>query len=157
MKNFKLFAAFLFGMLLLGQANANTNYCELSVETDCVFLDASSTAGPGKDYDFSSLKPGETADIPGYDNNGKQFMYRVTKTSNGIDVAVYSNSLKDVDPNTVIAFKGPNGEVTSTSLGEVTSQRCGWLCVLAHVFCVKVHIGPPGNTWEWDCDTTSQN
>ncbi len=157
MKNFKLYAALLFGILLMGQAHAKNNPCNLGEKSTCVIVETVINDSPGKDYDFSSLKPGETADIPGYDGNGKKFMYRVTKTSNGIDVAVYTNSLKNIDPSTEIAFKGPNGEISSTTVGQVSAQRCGWICVLAHVFCVKIHLGPPGNTWEWDCDTTSQN
>lgn len=157
MKNFKLYAALLVGMLLMGHAHSKTIPCTPIEKSTCEITDKIVTDAPGKDYDFSSLKPGETADVPGYDRSGKKFMYRVTKTSNGIDVAVYTNSLKNIDPDTQIAFKGPNGEISSTTVGQVSAQRCGWICVLAHVFCVKIHLGPPGNTWEWDCDTTSQN
>jgi hypothetical protein len=155
MKNFKFQTALLLGLLFVGHTYAKTVSYNLCEESNGVIPIVAVLDDPGKDYDFSYLKPGETTDITGYDSNGKPFKYRVTRTSNGIDVAVYSNSIKDTDPNTAITFRGPKGVVSSTTLGEVSSQRCGWICVIAHVFCVKIHVGPPGNTWEWDCDTST--
>ncbi len=154
MKNFNFLATCLIAMFVMGATNAKSLDVDSSDQSECLTPFASPD-NPGKDYDFSYLKPGETADISGYDSNGRTFKYRVTRTSGGIDVAVYSASIKNADPNTVVTFKGPNGVISSTTLGQVASQRCGWLCVLVHVFCVKVHIGPPGNTWEWDCDTST--
>jgi hypothetical protein len=155
MKNFNFLATFLIALFLMGYTNARSLTVDSFDRSECLKPCTSPVDNPGKDYDFSYLKPGETADVNGYDSNGKAFKYRVTRTSSGIDIAIYSNSIKNADPNTVVTFKGPKGVVSSTTLGQVGSQRCGWICVLAHVFCVKVHLGPPGNTWEWDCDTST--
>lgn len=154
MKNFKLFVPIVFGLLIVLniRAGSPTDFNSDSVKiteptTDLVEIT------PGKDYDFSYLKPGETAELVYNDNDGNPIRYRITRTTSGIDIAVYRSSLEKADPDTAITFKGPRGVVSSTTVGEINSQRCGWLCIIAHVVCVKVHIGPPGNTWEWDCSS----
>ncbi|MBT8262755.1 MAG: hypothetical protein KJO05_08035 [Bacteroidia bacterium] len=157
MKIFKLVTVVLLGTLLMGQTYGNEISNNPGDQTNCISPFSSVNDSPGKDYDFSYLKPGETADITGYGSAGKAFTYRITRTSNGIDVAIYSDTIRNVDPRTVITFKGPKGVTNTTTLGQISSQRCGWLCVIAHVFCVKIHLGPPGNTWEWDCDTTNED
>jgi Neuraminidase (sialidase) len=151
MKIFKLLTGFILGTLFMGQTYGNVISVSPNDQSSYISHLSSAIDSPGKDYDFSYLKPGETMDITGYDSNGKPFKYRVTRTSNGVDVAIYSDTIRNADPGTVITFKGPEGIISSTTLGQVSSQRCGSLCILAHFFCVKVHIGPPGNTWEWDC------
>ncbi|MCW5519927.1 hypothetical protein J1N09_08770 [Aureitalea sp. L0-47] len=159
MKNFRHFIPIVFGLLLMMSVRASNNtnigcspMCVEECSSDPIVL------SPGKEYDFSYLKPGETAELAYEDDKGNPIRYRVTRTSGGLDVAVYTSSLQKADPNTVIAFKGPKGVVSSSTVGEIVSQRCGWLCVIAHVFCVKVHLGPPGNTWEWDCSgSTNEN
>jgi hypothetical protein len=159
MKKFRHFIPIVFGLLLMLNMQANNpikEYCDPPCVTeaspDLIVLI------PGKEYDFSYLKPGETAELSYEDNKGNPIRYRVTRTSGGLDVAVYTSSLQDADPGTRITFKGPNGVVSSSTIGEIVSRRCGWLCVIAHVFCVKIHLGPPGNTWEWDCSgSTNEN
>lgn len=128
-----------------------------SPESPCINYCTTSTEAIAKEYDFSYLKVGQFTEFNGYDSQGNEFIYRVTRVQKGIDVAVKSETLNNVDTNTVVVFRGPNGVVTSVRLGDVATQRCGWLCLLAHICCVKIHIGPPGNTWEWDCDCVNSN
>ena len=152
MKKIRHFSPVVLGLLLMLNLQA-MNHVETYSEALCIEESAPDliVLSPGKEYDFSYLKPGETAEVSYDDIKGNPIRYRITRTSSGLDVAVYMSSLQKADPSTNIVFKGPRGVVSSSTVGELVSNRCGSLCVLAHFFCVKVHLGPPGNTWEWDC------
>lgn len=106
----------------------------------------------GMDYDFTNLSIGESISIEMYDNSGTPFIFVVTKTSdNEIDVAADVDSLNGIEENTTVSFRDREGNIKVVNLTDVKNNRCGWLCVIAHICCVKIHIGPPGNTWDWDC------
>ena len=158
MKTIKVISVFLIGILWVGVIQASAiegKFPAVTKYADGIHVSFALKIDPCKpiikEYDFSTLTVGQFMEFPGYDPNGIEFTYRVTRVKNGIDVAVKSETLRNIDRNTTVIFRGSDGIIKTVVLGQLASQRCGWLCILAHVCCVQVHIGPPGNTWHWDC------
>jgi hypothetical protein len=158
MKTIQKMSVVLIGLFCAGFVHASAGSLEMVTAKDSFVTSAChvnaliKSNDLSKEYDFSKLSIGQFTEIIGYDSRGNQFTYRVTRVRSGIEIAVKTETLQHVDGSTTIVFKGPNGIVKTVRLGEIAGQRCGWLCVLAHVCCIKIHLGPPGNTWEWDCD-----
>ena len=106
----------------------------------------------GADLDFSKLRPGTHAFIEMFDAKGSPYTFKVERQEN-LKLAVYADTstLGNIEPNTTVAFKGKGKLYRSINLTELNSQRCGLWCIMAHICCIHVHLGPPGNTWEWSC------
>lgn len=106
----------------------------------------------GLDLDFSKLRPGTHAFLEMFDAKGTPYMLKAERKEN-LKIAIYADTstLGNLDANTTINFIGKGKLYRSTNLTELNSQRCGLWCVLVHMCCIHVHIGPPGNTWEWSC------
>lgn len=160
MKTIRTCSALILGVLWFGVVGATANpvFENFTDNKECPGEKSScEVTEERKEFDFSDYAIGQYTEFAGYDARGNEFTYRVTRVHGGIDVAVKTRTISKVDRNTTIVFKGPKGVVKSVRLADQSSQRCGLICVLAHICCIKIHLGPPGNTWEWDCECTYSN
>jgi len=106
----------------------------------------------GVDLDFTRLTPGSYAFIEMYDEKGTAFTFKVERKENlKLAVSADTNTLDDIKSNTTINFMGKGKLFRSVNLTELSNRRCGLWCIIVHICCVHIHIGPPGNTWEWSC------
>lgn len=107
----------------------------------------------GINLDLSRLSLGQATFVEMRDAVGTPYTFRVKKTAdNKFAVAANPTELNDLQPNTTIRFVGKDGLVKAVNLTQLAQQqRCGVWCVLLHICCVHIHIGPPANTWEWSC------
>ena len=106
----------------------------------------------GVDLDFTKLRPGTYALIEMYDSHSRPFKFKVERKEDlKLAVSADTSTLTGITSDTTINFIGKGKLLRSVNLTELSNQRCGLFCILIHACCVHIHIGPPGNTWEWSC------
>ena len=105
------------------------------------------------DLDFTRLNPGTHAFIEMFDTMGKPFIIKVEKLNNKkLEVSVNTASAGNLTANTSINFIGKDNVVRPVNLTEISNQRCGLWCVIAHICCVHVIVESGGTiTWKWSC------
>ncbi len=106
----------------------------------------------GTNLDLTRLGLGQSTYVEMRDAVGTPYTFRVKKLEdNRFAVAAKVEDLQDIQPNTTIRFVGKDGLLKAVNLSELSNQRCGVWCLVLHICCVHIHIGPPANTWEWSC------